>query len=391
MLTISEISGTISRIHALKIVSILSDWSSINKAKLTDFENDPRFIKLCRILGRSVGKASMNNGNGSKKITGFRTDDLNTVLGVTGDDEAAKLIASISLPQMVKVMSTLALKKRRSTPLLRSLAYNISSNTVTLDPKQCGDLLYAMAVLNFPDPILVARICSDIHIGLEKIDKPAVIGSILTSLGIIRYRDLDVLEALTGWVLNHQDLCRPQDISALFLTLATLNYTTTKEQLLKEKLLNSLTLPDLKKTIDWLDHVWALTVLGFAQPHHIESVLSVDYLERLCTELGVTKGLSATSKMKFLNINAAAKHLLVDYKGTVLPDRGLYEIPLVHNKGKQAIVAGMMDALKSLISMDTLIQTNLDTKMGFGIDAVCVFDAKGNPVAYDKAGNDTTR
>lgn len=30
-------------------------------------------------------------------------NDLSTVLGITGDDEAAKLISSISLPQMVKV------------------------------------------------------------------------------------------------------------------------------------------------------------------------------------------------------------------------------------------------------------------------------------------------
>lgn len=29
--------------------------------------------------------------------------DLSTVLGITGDDEAAKLISSISLSQMVKV------------------------------------------------------------------------------------------------------------------------------------------------------------------------------------------------------------------------------------------------------------------------------------------------
>lgn len=33
--------------------------------------------------------------------------DLSTVLGITGDDEAAKLISSISLPQMVKVNNLL--------------------------------------------------------------------------------------------------------------------------------------------------------------------------------------------------------------------------------------------------------------------------------------------
>jgi hypothetical protein len=88
----------------------LSEWSSIDRAKLSEFENDARFVKLCRTLGRTAGKstnngmANKNGGNGNtKKITGFRTDDLNTVLGVTGDDEAAKLISSITLPQMVKV------------------------------------------------------------------------------------------------------------------------------------------------------------------------------------------------------------------------------------------------------------------------------------------------
>lgn len=126
----------------------------------------------------------------SSKIGGFRTDDLNTVIGVAGDDEAAKLIASISVPQMIKVMSALAQKKRRSTPLLRSLAYNISSNSAPLDLKQCADLLFAMAVLNFPDTVLIGRISMDVQNGLqENKDKPAAVGSIITSLGLLKYRD----------------------------------------------------------------------------------------------------------------------------------------------------------------------------------------------------------
>lgn len=171
----------------------MAEWSSINRVQLVDFENDPKFIKLCRLLGRAVPKvdAQKNNSNGmSKKITGFRTDDLNTVIGVAGDDEAAKLVASISLPQMIRVMSTLAQKKRRSTPLMRSIAYNISSNPEPLDLKQCADLLYAMAVLNFPDAVLISRISIDIQNGLAKnADKPAAVGSIVTSLGLLRFRD----------------------------------------------------------------------------------------------------------------------------------------------------------------------------------------------------------
>lgn len=164
----------------------------MNRTKLSEFENDARFVKLCRQLGRAVpitqNVIATNNNN--KKISGFRTDDLNTVMGIAGDDEAAKLIASISVSQMIRVMSELAIKKRRSTPLLRSLAYNISSNSDTLNLKQCADVLYAMAVLKFPDSVLIARIGMDVQKGLaENNEKPAAVGSIVTSLGLLKFRD----------------------------------------------------------------------------------------------------------------------------------------------------------------------------------------------------------
>lgn len=148
-------------------------------------------------MGRTVSKSNNENGSvaNNRKISGFRTEDLNTVMGIAGDDEAAKLIASISLPQMIRVMTALANKKRRSTPLLRSLAYHISSNSEHLDLKQCADLLYAMAVLNFPDSVLIARIGMDIQNGLFLNDsKPAAVGSIITSLGLLKFRNSGVSE-----------------------------------------------------------------------------------------------------------------------------------------------------------------------------------------------------
>lgn len=57
-----------------------------------EFEVDTRFLKLCRMLGKE-----------DKKDKDYLFSDLSTVLGITGDDEAAKLISTISLPQMVKV------------------------------------------------------------------------------------------------------------------------------------------------------------------------------------------------------------------------------------------------------------------------------------------------
>ena len=93
LLAISEGSG-ISRRHALKVVSTLAEWSSSGKVKVSDFENDSRFVKLCRILSKG---AKINRNIAS------RSEDLSTILMVTADDEAARLISGLNLGQMVKV------------------------------------------------------------------------------------------------------------------------------------------------------------------------------------------------------------------------------------------------------------------------------------------------
>ncbi|KAL7730523.1 hypothetical protein ACLKA6_000524 [Drosophila palustris] len=400
LLAITENNNAFNRKHALKIVSILAEWSTINRVKISEFENDSRFLRLCRMLGRTAlpkngvnGKnGSSSNGNNSttKRISGFRTDDLNTVLGVAGDDEAAKLIASISLPQMVKVMSTLAQRKRRSTPLLRSLAFNISSAADQLDLKQSADVLYAMSMLNFQDSVLGAKVCADVQAALPKnSEKSAVVGSILTSLGIMRYRDLDILESLTQWLLKNCEICRPQDLSAYFLTAALLNFKTAQLEDVRKKLAKSIVREDFTRQSDWLNYVWSLTMLGLVEHGQLESVLSTDFLPLLQSDKA---GLTPTSKMRLLNLNSYAQLCATDYKGSLLaPDSPVYQVPMAHNKSKQILVNGMLDALKSLLPASNHVLTSVDSKMGFLIDATCQFDAQRNALPLDKKHPDAIR
>ncbi|EDV94306.1 FAST kinase domain-containing protein 4 [Drosophila grimshawi] len=397
LLAITENNNAFSRKHALKIVSILAEWSTINRVKISEFENDTRFLRVCRMLGRTVPKdgangknGGSNNNNASKRISGFRTDDLNTVLGVAGDDEAAKLIASISLPQMVKVMSTLAQRKRRSTPLLRSLAFNISSSSEQLDLKQSADVLYAMSTLNFQDSVLGAKVCADVQAALPKnSEKSSVVGSVLTSLGIMRYRDLDILESLTQWLLNNSEICRPQDLSAYFLTAALLNFKSAHLEDVHKKLAKSIVREDFKKQSDWLNYVWSLTMLGLVDHSQLESVLSADFLAKLESDKA---GLTPTAKMRLLNLNSYAQLCASDYKGVLLPaDSAVYQVPMAHTKTKHILVNGMLDALKSLLPASNHVQGSVDSKMGFLIDAVCQFDAKRNPLPLDKMNPDAIR
>lgn len=331
------------------------------------------------MLGRTV---NLKNGNGNgtntnyrsaKKIASFQTDDLNVVLGVTGDDEAAKLVATITLPQMVKVMKSLAMKKRRSTPLLRSLAFNISSKEHQLDIKQCGDVLYSMSVLNFPDPLLISKVCDDIQEEIKKpLDKPAIVGSIITSLAFLKYREPHVIDTLVDWMLKNQDICRTQDISALFMSLALLNHLPTEmEVMLKTKMATSLTSLDFKTQFDYLGYVWSLMVLNFPSQDFFNSVLQQEFIDSLIRE-SPDQELPVTAKMKLLNINAGVKLFLPTYSGSMLSrdkHRDVYDVPMMHNKEKQLIVNGMIDAVKSLVP-ENCLRLNQDSSMGFVIGEI---------------------
>lgn len=75
----------------------MAEWSTKGKIKLSEFETDPRFLKLCKILTKGV------YSNRQNKFNNNQSEDLSTILNITADDEAAKLVSSITLPQMVKV------------------------------------------------------------------------------------------------------------------------------------------------------------------------------------------------------------------------------------------------------------------------------------------------
>lgn len=172
------------------MISKLTEWSNSNRAKASEFETNPKYLRICHIL-LPKDKTNQQALQGQLRPLFERgANDLEMVLNVAADDEAEKIIVALKLPQMVKVMVALSKKQRRSTSLLRTLAYNISSHQNQLNLKECGDVLFAMSTLSFHDIILLTRINSDIQVALKKNVKAAPVGSIITSLGHLKYRDI---------------------------------------------------------------------------------------------------------------------------------------------------------------------------------------------------------
>lgn len=379
LLSISDGNG-VSRKHAFKVLSVLAEWMSRGRVKLADFESDHRFIRLCKILtkGAVVTKPM-------KTTLASRSEDLATILSVTADDEAAKLVASITLPQMVKVMTTLTQKKRRSTLLLRSLAYNITASQEKLDVKQSADLLFNMVSLSFPDENLLTKITTDVCAELDSVKKSAVVGSIITSIGLLKYKNPEILDALCEWMLKNYKLCRPQDIFSLFITLAVVNYRPSNADNFFQELIPQLNEKESGKPQFWLDLVWSLVLLNVATEKHIDSVLNQSFLNKIQS----LKETSPAIKLKLLNIDGAAEYLFKDYKENRLPKNSDFRNAKIgRTKDKNELVMSMVDALRNLIPSENCLRTDVNTGLGFFIDAECLIDKKLNSLPLDKDPKD---
>ncbi|XP_035897422.1 FAST kinase domain-containing protein 3, mitochondrial [Anopheles stephensi] len=390
LLAVADVTK-VNRKQALKIVSILAEWSSIKKVKLSDFESDSRFVELCGLLGRTGSqRMASSNRAAASKATELQGDDLQTVLGITANDEAAKLIAGLTLPQMIKVMSSLSIKKKRSIPLLRSLSFNIASNPGHLNLKECGDLLYAMACLNYRDVVLTGRICAELDRELTKnTDRIAPIVSVLTSLGMLRYRDGTVLDNLCGWIASHHELCKPSQLGSMLLSLATLNYEPISMDTIKAKLIANVSENDFIRSSDWLNTVWSLTVLNCVNGDQLSSVLNGEFFEKL--QDARRGNLQPSMKMKLLNMAAVAKRVPGAKESLLATHRTELFVPFEPSKEKRVLVTGMLDALKSLIPSESMVKISQTTTMGFTIDAECVLDKKCLPLPVDKEHEQGTR
>lgn len=99
---------------------------------------------------------------------------------------------------------------------------------------------------------------------------------------------------------------------------------------------------------------------------HILSDCRPEFIQSLVAEQG--PALNATVKKKLLNINAVARTITTDYNGPLLKSEGsVYELPFGYNKSKQILVDGLLDTLKKLFNDQSLVETNVDTRMGFVI------------------------
>ncbi|XP_058803570.1 uncharacterized protein LOC131671287 [Phymastichus coffea] len=361
--------------NASNVVHVLCNWITTGAVAMIDIQSDERYLKVCRILGIEKQSANpldiMSSNNENYKLP--YTQILQT-------ENVNKQIENLNTSQIISVLIALANRHKRVTPTLKLLAQKISLSDDILNIKQLSDILYSMAILNFYDEMLLKKVCIELSKLVPKTDSAAVIRSLLKSLGILRYRNEALLDLLFSWVAENENIIRSNEICGLLMTLAQLGYTPNNFNKVFESIVLPLKESDMCQSSEWLDIVWALTILDKATSQHYESVLNDSFLNRIFD----TTDTVIARVIKLLNVNAAAR-FCEDYQGPFIPENSsLLNTPLTRPKDKIELSNSIISALKILLPSDSVyLNTNVITDMGLLIDAEICVDSNCTPLPLD--------
>lgn len=387
---LSSVDSTkITSEYSLNIISKLSDLVNQGKAEITDFDSDGRYKALCNHLSgkpRKKSHAPKLTDSVEHEIQNTKQQLYEKKLGFFFDMNEIQKMAedpNMSIHKATQIMSKLAFHKSRVVPVLESLANHIVNNNRQINIKTASDILYNIASLNFYNEVLISKIAEDLMSQIPKTDKQysAVIGSILKSIGLLRYRDEKLLMHLSTWMLENSKSTRPQDICSFLVTLAITDYSPQSQPEMFKDFTQNLKEADMSEADEWLDVVWALVVLNHATETQVLSVLDMQFVERL----SAVSAVSESKKRKLLNINAAAKHIFKNDTGQFSDQSApIFDVTLERSKEKQEFVKGIVTALYALLPSRGCLKTNINTGMGFPLDVEFYVDKNCNPVLLDK-------
>lgn len=340
--------------EALKIMSTITVWANSGEVNIENIKDDQRFVTLQKKLGGQRSKVDYETVK-SKHIT--------------------DLYSNLSVPAMIRVISHLAETKTRAIPHLRFLTKNIVEYSTILSAGQCASLSYSLAVLSFADENLLMKISNDIitkHINV----KHRTLASILTSMGILKYKNEDLLDMVSDIILTSSHDFSLSNLMPILKTFATLGFATHKVTLIIQKFIFPLP-KDAMPVDQWIDLVWSLIVLDTVNNSHVELVLDRK------DDRGA--GLKSVQKMKLANINGAARYLLKNYEGNYLAcDSEIVQTVSLRSEQKALYLEALATTLQALLQSPSLFKTDVNTELGFSIDAICCLDSNYTTIPVSK-------
>jgi len=295
------------------------------------------------------------------------------------EDRIADLVEEMTAADLSQILTELGRKKRRNVVLIKAITFYLTKHRNLLDIKQLSDSLFALNVLSFKDQTILDRLCEEIETKIAGTENPAVLRSILTSLGQLRFPCRGVVDRVLDWYQERLHLLGSRDMASILVTLANLNHVPSENNDKLMTHLSSSMSPELfedfpRKEIVWLDVVWSLVSLGRVSDKQLESVLCSDFQNNLLYSDNKNLG----GMLKLLNVNAAATKIYKNYKGPTInisEDALLRDIKPLPSLPKVQFCQAVMEAFVSLFPPPRFILTDVNTMMGCVVDGEFVCEA----------------
>jgi len=300
------------------------------------------------------------------------------------EDRIADLVDELKPGDLVGILSMMGRKKRRNVPLLKSITFYLVKHKTLLDIKQVSDCLFALKLLSYKDQHTLEMLCTQLETLIQGTDNPAVLRSVLISLGQLKYLNTPVLERIIDWHKARLERNIPmstKDMITLIMTCATLNYNPVQGNSLLQHISQNLTQEPDQPDYLWVDTVWSLTLLGIATHQQLESVLSQTFYTNLIYDANNTRTTQAS--LKLLNINAAAQLLYPDYTGPtikVAEEGFLKDIKVIPSLAKAQFTQSVMDAFSTLFPPPRLLRKDVPTMLGCVAEGEFVCDSSARPL-----------
>ena len=197
-------------------------------------------------------------------------------------ERALDLIDMMVPTSLYKVLYLSSKQKVRNAPLIRASVYHLNKKGVSLEFFQLANLLYACSSLNIYNDGLLTTTLDSIKDKLGSLDSPKTALMMLKSISILRWHQNDVIDAILGYIGNHLSQLTIEEKVGIVLSIARLNHNSSATKMLVGKL-SADGLKDLKESspMMYLDYVWSLCVLMYADESFVASVLSPDFLSKV--------------------------------------------------------------------------------------------------------------
>ncbi|XP_076766053.1 FAST kinase domain-containing protein 4 [Xylocopa sonorina] len=285
----------------------------------------------------------------------------------------------LSTSEMVKEISKLARAKNRNVQLLNYFFQNIMEYNEVLNAGECSSLIYSMSTLSYSDERLLKKICSDlISLGSSFYSIPKItLISIIKSMAFVRYRNNTFLNHVCYNIINTKNKYKSKQIATILQSFAMLGYFSEHTIKIIEHYKHMLQ-PTMLGPSNWLSLVWSYAVFKTLSPMQIESVLNKDFITSLMF-FDPKKTLSY--QLKLLNINGYAQYAIDNYRGPLLDEKLIPRVVNKRSKQKESYIIALSNTLKNMLPSPSYFKTNINTGMGFLLDAELHMDSDFKPVA----------